>query len=199
MSYKSLSTQTLNTGVTYHRPALPVREKTTLDSPAFQVMTDLKQIMASTIHAKESIEDANNKMKARGVRMLLVVDMIDEIQGLVTSTDILGEKPLQFIQKYGGHRDDIKVKDIMTRQSQINVISIQDVSHAKVGDIVETLKSAGHQHAVVVDKQGWKNAMTVRGIISLNQIARLLGIEIQKYDMPQTLAEIANYKKRTSQ
>ena len=195
MSYQKLSSHPLEPGISYHRSAEAVVQKITLDSPALDVMTDLKKHSASTIHARDSIADANDKMKQRGVRLLLVVDISDSILGLISATDILGERPLQHIQKHGGQRKDIQVKDIMTGQNDIEVLQIKDVSRASVGDVVETLRYTGHQHAVVVDNQGWNNAQTVRGIISLNQIARQLGLEIRSYDIPQTLSEIAAYKK----
>jgi predicted transcriptional regulator len=45
-------------------------------------------------------------MIRRNVRSLFVVDVDNEILGLITATDLLGEKPLQHIQQYGGNQEE---------------------------------------------------------------------------------------------
>ena len=79
----------------------------------------------------------------------------------------------------------------MVSRENIEVLSLRDVSHARVGDIVETLKHAERQHALVVDDQGSNNENSVRGIFSLTQIARQLGVDIQIHKLDHTFAEIA--------
>ena len=80
----------------------------------------------------------------------------------------------------------------MTPASDVECFSIKDVSEARVGDIIETLKHDHRQHALVVDFQGANNEMTVRGIFSLSQIARLLGVNLENFEVAHTLAEIAH-------
>lgn len=193
MSYRVLQSSTISRGVSFHRPDHHRHPSVTTQSPALEVMTDLKKTSAITIHPAESLESAQQKMIQRGVRMLLVVDYNDEILGIITATDILGEKPIQFIQKNGGNARDLKVQDIMTPQSDMDALLIKDVSHSRVGDILATLKHHHRQHALVVDTQGPRNEVTVRGIFSLTQIARQMGVQIQTYDVAENLAEIAHF------
>jgi acetyl-CoA carboxylase beta subunit len=54
---------------------------------------------------------------------------------------------------------------------------------------VATLKRAGRQHALVVDQASGGRQM-VRGIFSLTQIARQLGIAVQTPAIGNTFAEI---------
>lgn len=192
MSFKSISSNTLGQGFTYHKPQVPRYTKISVNDAAIDVMTDLKNVAAITISGHESIDNANEKMKIKGIRMLLVVDVHDLILGLITSSDILGEKPMKYIQMNGGTHKDIAVEDIMVPASQINTMHIKDVSHAKVGDIIETLKHDGKQHALVVDNQGPGNTKTVRGIFSISQIARYLGVHIETHEIATTLSEIAH-------
>ncbi len=192
MSYNVLKAGTLSPGVGFHRPDASYHHRITADSPAISAMTDLKKVSAVTIHAGESIDAANDKMKQRGIRSLIVTDLHEDIIGLITATDILGEKPLQYIQANGGKRADISVEDIMTPASKVECFAIKDVSEARVGDIIETLKHDHRQHAMVVDNQGANNQMTVRGIFSLNQIARMMGVNLQNFEVADTLAEIAH-------
>lgn len=167
-----------------------------MEDPALQVMTDLKVTSAVTVGPRESIEAAEAVMKRKGVRLLLVTDLDDTVLGILTVTDISGEKPLQFIQKNGGKHSDILVRDIMSAQKDIEVLQIRDVSLAKVGDVVETLRTAHRQHALVVDYQGVRNEQTLRGIMSLSQIARQLGASVKSFEVADTLSEIAQHTRR---
>lgn len=196
MNYHVLPSSILDLKITYHRPDKVSGKQVSLDDPALDVMTDFKKVIAVTISPRESIETANQRMIQKAIRSLFVVDLNDNVLGLITASDILGEKPIQFIQSYGGQRKDITVENIMVHRENLEVLSLSDVSHARVGDIVDTLKHDGRQHAVVVDTQGPNNEKTIRGIISLTQIARQLGINIQIYELAHTFAEIAEKTQR---
>ena len=164
----------------------PVR----LDSPAIEVMTDLRRIGAVTIGEAASMDVANRTMMSRRVRALFVVDDGRNVVGIVTATDILGERPIQFAQSRSIHHDEVSVRDVMTPAERLELLDIRDVERARVGDIVATLKLVGRQHALAVDM----NAMPQRnvcGIFSLTQIARQLGIAAQQtHDIARTFAEI---------
>ena len=192
MHYSVLQHKFLEDDISYHRPNAIIPPNVTLNSPALSVMTDLKLASATTVSPNETIDHALELMKLRGVRLLLVVNVADTIVGLITALDIAGERPLQFTRDNSVPRKSITVADIMTPRKDIEVLLIKDVSGARVGDIVETRKQTSRQHALVADFQGANNRKTIRGIISLNQIARQLGIQIQTYEVAHTLAEIAH-------
>jgi hypothetical protein len=164
-----------------------------LDAPARDVMTDLRRVDAVTIVGEVSIDEANRVMIARRVRALFVVDEARQVIGIVTSTDILGERPIQFAQERGMRHGDVVVRDIMTPADRLEILDFRDVEAARVGDIVATLRLAGRQHALAVETTGEASApqKTVRGIFSLTQIARQLGIPPQQtHDISRTFAEI---------
>lgn len=187
--YTPLPVSTLQPGVTFHRPVQHLPERVTLDSPAVEVMTDFRQVTAVTVEPGATLDTANDKMIRNRVRLLLVVDDQDCVLGLITATDLLGEKPMQFIQNRGGtRRSDILVRDIMTPQERLEVLRMEDVLSAKVGHVVATLKKAGRQHAMVVDIEDGKQR--VRGLFSSSQIARQLGAPIQTTEVARTFAEI---------
>lgn len=177
-------------GATYYQPLQTMPAHVELDDPAVRVMTDLKDVMAVTIGPEKTVDAARERMVRHSVRLLLVIDDQETVLGLVTATDILGEKPLQFIQKSGGRREDILVRNIMTPQEKLEVLCMKDVAAAKVGNIVATLKKCGRQHALAVDTEGPGQAQRVRGIFSTSQVSRLLGTEIQTVEIAQTFAEI---------
>jgi CBS-domain-containing membrane protein len=160
-----------------------------VDSPAIQVMTDLSQVPSATIVADATLDEANHSMMARGVRMLLVVGEVNRIVGMVTTNDVLGEKPVLIAQKRQFKRTDLRVADVMVPVDKMEALDIDAVRKATVGNIVATLKADGRAHALVLgQKQNSKQFLL--GIFSASQIARQLGVQIQTYEIARTFAEI---------
>lgn len=188
--YKALSITRLAEGAGFHQPSYFSPQPVNVDSPALEVMTDLKMVAAATIDAATHIDVANQAMIVRGVRSLLVVDTRGDVVGLVTARDILGERPLQVVRQRGVKHEDIRVQDIMTPREDIEVLHISDVLRADVGNVVETLKYSGRQHALVVDFDPVGGRQMVRGIFSASQIARQLGIPLHTTEVARTFAEI---------
>ncbi|MGE5169055.1 MAG: CBS domain-containing protein [Rudaea sp.] len=166
-------------------PAGPVQ----LDSLATEVMTDLRRVTPVTIGPDTPVVEANRVMIARGVRALFVVEP-RRVRGIVTATDILGERPIQIAQERSIHYDEVVVADIMTPSERLEVLDLHDVVRARIGDIIATLRLAGRQHALVVDGATTRSA-TICGMFSLTQIARRLGLPPQQvHDIARTFAEI---------
>jgi CBS-domain-containing membrane protein len=187
--YTTLPTMLLQAGAGFQQPTQSVPERVGVDDPASLVMTDLKSVSAVLIGPNDSIDEALRRMKQRGVRLLLVVDANRKVVGLITATDLLGEKPMQFVLQSGVRHEDVLVHHIMTPQERLEVLNLDDVLSAKVGHIVATLRKAGRQHAVVVQVDV-NRQHTVRGLFSASQIARQLGVAIQTTEVARTFAEI---------
>jgi CBS domain containing-hemolysin-like protein len=193
--YHPLSAHRLQPGARHHQPGQDA-ESVRIDSPALAVMTDLRQIPAATIDLEAPVDAANRFMIRRGVRMLLVSDDERQVLGLITSNDILGEKPVQFALERGIKRHEIRVRDIMVPCEQLDVLDYADLIHAEVGHVVATLQHSGRQHALVIDMGGDGKSQTVRGIYSASQIARQLGVAIQTTEVARTFAEIRTALRR---
>lgn len=165
------------------------RTQVTLDSPALEVMTDLKHVPAVVIDPQATMELAHGYMMQRGVRMLLALNKDDTLAGIVTSTDVLGEKPVALVRDRRVHHADILVADIMTPASRLDVFDMRRVETARVGQIVGNLQQSRRHHALVVqhDAEGHPE---VRGIFSLSQIARQLGMPLQLPEAAGSFAEI---------
>lgn len=187
--YPALAPHAMKIGASFVRPTQELPERVTLEDPAMNVMTDLKSVSVVTVRAKTPMEKAHAKMKRYGVRTLLVLDETDKVLGLLTATDILGEKPMRFLQHMGGTHADILVRDIMTPQRELEVLNLQDVLVSKVGHVLATLKASGRQHAMVVEEHA-NLPQAVRGIFSSKQIARQLGVQIHIAEVARTFAEI---------
>ena len=165
------------------------RAQVTLDSPAIDVMTDLTQVAAVVIEPQATMELAHSYMMQRGVRMLLAMNRDDTLAGIVTATDILGEKPVSLVREQRIHHSDILVSDIMTPASRLDAFEMRHVANAFVGHIVASLRESRRHHALVVqhDEEGRPQ---VRGIFSLSQIARQLGMPLQLPEAAGSFAEI---------
>jgi CBS-domain-containing membrane protein len=187
--YAPLDFVMLQPGVPYARPTQTLPERVTLNDSALQVMTDLESTTAVIILPADTVDEAHTRMIQRGVRLLLVVDENRNVLGIVTATDILGEKPVQVAVQRGSGRGEIQVRDIMTPQERIEVLDLAALRGAKVGHVVATLSKAGRQHAVVVERDT-RGGQTVRGLFSATQIARQLGVTIQLTEVARTFSEI---------
>lgn len=188
--YATLPLFSLQAGASFFRPHQAPLEGVTLDSPAVFVMTDLRQVSAITIEPTAPIEGALRKMIRDGVRLLLVSDVENQVLGLITATDIRGEKPLKVLESSGGRREDILVQHIMTPRERLEVLYMEDVLRTRVGNIIATLKAAGRQHALVVDTDPVTERETIRGIFSTTQISRQLGVPIETVGVARTFAEL---------
>ena len=164
----------------------PVR----LDSPAIEVMTDLRMVAAATIRADATIMQANRTMLARGVRLLFVVDVTGTVDGLITAHDVIGEGPINLLHETRGAYRELTVADLMVPRSAIDVLDIDVVRRAEVGHVIATLKESGRQHALVVDHDRLTREEFVRGIFSATQIGRQLGMPIATFEVAHTFAEI---------
>jgi CBS domain-containing protein len=183
--YEALAIHELGAGAGFRRPTQARPAKVSIESPALEVMTDLARVTPATIRPQAPLAGANQFMITRGVRLLLVVDDHEEVLGLITATDLLGERPMLVATERGLRRDELTVADIMIPAERVEAIAFADLAGARVGHVVETLRRAGRQHALVIDfdeipsgrplTAPARRAM-VRGIFSLSQIARQLGV-----------------------
>ena len=187
--YPPLPAKLLRPGASFFSPMQVLPERVGLEHPASAVMTDLKQVSAVVIRPDDTVDEAHRRMIQRGVRLLLVLDPERRVVGLLTATDILGEKPMKAVAERGCRHGDILVSDIMTPQERLEVLDMADVATARVGHIVATLTASGRQHAMAVDRDA-RGMETVRGLFSATQIARQLGAAVPTMERARTFAEI---------
>lgn len=190
IAFHPIALSELNGPVRYIKPSQVLPEHVTPTSPALDVMTDLRLTTAVTVSPAKTVDDALQIMVHKGVRLLLVEDLDGRVMGLITSSDIQGEKPLRYSQESGVMHSDILVADIMTPIQQIEVMRIEDVRSSHVGDVVKTLTSADRQHALVVETQEGDMGVLIRGIFSTSQISRQIGMPIRPTEKAQTFLEL---------
>ncbi len=160
-----------------------------LTSPALLVMTDLARMPAATIAPDAAVEDALQSMVIRGVRLLLVADDDGRVQGMVTAADLQGERPVVVSLATGVSRNELLVQAVMTPLNDLDALTLEQVRHASVGEVVETLKAFGSTHALVVAPDA-AGRHSVVGLFSAAQVARQLGMPIQTHEVARTFAQI---------
>lgn len=161
-----------------------------LKSPAREVMTDLRVINPVSIKEDDLMEHAHALMISHAIRLLFVQNDKGQLTGLITASDILGEKPLQCMKEHGKKHSELQVKDIMTHRDTLEALDLTDVNHATVGQIVATMKHQGRQHELVIEFNKNTQHYEVCGIFSTSNIARHLGTSLNFLRVPQSFSEI---------
>jgi len=186
--YQPLPIRELGAHAGFRRPLAPPAPHVSAEAPAVQVMTDLSRVAPATIRPQAPLAGANQFMITRGVRLLLVADDQENVLGVISASDLLSERPMRVAIERGLRRDELTVADVMTPAEQVEVIDYADVAPARVGHVLETLRRAGRQHALVVEHDG---RTMVRGIFSISQIARQLGVAVEPgAEVARTFSEI---------
>jgi hypothetical protein len=188
-SYRSLPHALLEPGASISQGQLSEIDSITLADKAELVLTDFAYTRPFAISSTAPIDQINDKMIACGVRLLFVAKADGALHGLVTFTDLFGEKPVRYIQLHGGSREEILAQDIMTPLAQLEALPKDKVARASVGDIVETIKATGRQHMLVSHSHA-DGSQVITGLFSSTYIEKSLGIEIELSPRAQTFADL---------
>ncbi len=149
-----------------------------LTDPAASVMTDFNVRALFKVAAEDTIDEALQKMKVAGLRIGFVVDgTSDKILGMITSYDIMGEKPMRYLQSVGfadrgvTHKD-IKVKDIMEKVEDWVSVEMKNVDIVNVQALLDVFQKTGRTHLPVIDSHEGKEHH-LRGLFSSAKVLRL--------------------------
>jgi CBS domain containing-hemolysin-like protein len=159
---------------TPRRPAPVHRSRVAPADPASRVMTDFSVQTPVSVTAERPIDDALRDMMVAGVRALLVTRG-ESVIGLITSYDIQGERPMQFLHEAGFTRhDEIQVGHIMTPWERVPTLEWDVVRAASVQDIAEQFRTRRSTTHIVVLERTESGAVSVRGLFSRTQLERQL-------------------------
>jgi len=142
------------------------------NDPAISVMTDFTEVIPVTIEAHAGLRGALEKMKAHGIRLLLVTDDAGAVIGVLTAYDIQSEKPV----KYGSDNDipvsKIQASMIMTPIEHTPAFDFEFVRQALVRHVIVTMKELDRPHTLVIESAP---RTRIRGVFSSSNISRMLG------------------------
>lgn len=155
-----------------HPPQLP--EIVHYEDKALCLLTDFTKNQAFHVRSDVSIEIAKVEMRTCHVHLLLVVNEGSQVLGLITSEDLMGEKPIQMAKERKIHHEEVLVRMIMTPIDQILAIDIDELKHARVGDVIETLNLMRAHYALVIEVLPDQGMHIIRGMFAASQISRQL-------------------------
>lgn len=184
--YRSIRFNTLTQSPKCVTPDRGFKELT-LDDPAIAVMTDHRLEQANTCLIDTSIDRALKRMTYEKNNILLATDTDDHILGLISSSDISGEKPVKYIQETGKTHDQIMVRHLMTYIEDIPSLTLQDVLDGSIGDVLFTLNEIGSGVALVTSLD--QDNTVIRGILNAQAIARLLNIFFEPSPRAKSFAD----------
>jgi hypothetical protein len=97
------------------------------------------------------------------------------VVGLITSYDIQGERPLQFLQTstYTRHHE-IRVGHIMTPWDKLLAVDWESIQSARAGDLLHVLEEAGITHLLVIEAAKNNALPIVRALVSRARLTRQL-------------------------
>ncbi len=142
--------------------------------PAIYAITDFKRDYPMTVEAERQIDDALTDMIHLGVRALLVAKE-QRLVGLVTSYDIQGERPIQFLQSsnYNRHQD-VRVMHIMTPWDELLALDWESIESARAGELLAVFQQTSLTHLLVVEVDRKTSHSMVRALASRARLLRQL-------------------------
>lgn len=154
----------------------PVNEswQVKLTEPATFVMTDFRERPFFKSTPDEQIDETLKKMKHAGLRAAFVMDkQSDRLLGMITSYDIMGEKPLRFLQSASfNERKDILVADVMESINDMVAVEMHEVENSTVQSVLDVLQKCGRTHLPVVERKKGED-LHLRGVFSATKLLRL--------------------------
>lgn len=187
--YRSLPHGLLSPGTRLPQYRNPNQNKPSLADEAIKVYTDFDYTRPFSTSPAATIEQINATMIACGVRLLFVADAEGVLDGLVTYTDLFGEKPVRYMREHGGSREDIVARDIMTPLQDLETLALDDIKKACIGDVVTTIRTAGRQH-MLVSRRLENGAEVIAGLFSSTHIEKQLGIRIELSSRANSFADL---------
>ena len=132
-----------NTTIAQADPSSNVR--VTLGSPALEVMTDLTRVKAATTQPTTSLRQAEQMMIYQGVRMLFVVTGMPSIEGLITTTDLRGDRQMRIVHERNLTYDELCVADVMTQLADLDAVDYGRVERGNRGKRDRHAQATGPQ------------------------------------------------------
>ncbi len=144
---------------------------------ALPLMTDFTIVPAFAVGPLMQIDQVLAHMKIAGVRFMFVKNLEDALVGYITAYDILGEKPMRYLQSIDCNRDtctrtDVLVEHIMTPVGEWDVLEYGFVAKATVAQLTQIFNDTGKRHLIVVHHHH------VRGIISATRLEQATRVQL---------------------
>ena len=145
-----------------------------LDDPATNAMWDFNTERLQTVPQDLLLSGALKELETTRSHHLLVVDKDGKtLLGIANGNDLLGEKPIKWLQETGNDRDNLKICLLMTPINEATIIAAKGIDSAKVGNIVHTFQEHKKPYIIVLNDDN-----TVRGIFSYAYLKKQLHSDV---------------------
>lgn len=149
-----------------------------MDDSALSVMADFTQTPPHIVRPDDTMDHAISEMEISGTHLLLVVNIAGHFQGVVSSEDVWGEKPIQLIQERRIRRDQVLVRMVMVPYTHVTALDFNLITTARVGNIVKTLAEHKQHYALAISPSNDQSVQLIRGIFTASQISKQLHMDI---------------------
>ncbi|WNL38985.1 CBS domain-containing protein [Halomonas sp. PAMB 3232] len=153
----------------------PAAKKLTPDSPAFELLTDFKQVAPQSVASDMPINEANLKMRHSGVRLLFVIDPEGHCIGVLTSKEVIGTRRVNLaMQQRQIDREEVTAEMIMTPWEKLSAMPLEHLESLSIQDLILSMESFTEQHLLITEHNA-EHALSVRGLISVTDIQNAIG------------------------
>jgi CBS domain containing-hemolysin-like protein len=158
----------------------------TLKSAAYDAMYNFDLALPYIIDGSTSLNDALLILKKTHVRTCFVVNEHHVFQGVISKARLSSSYVLKVAAKLGLKRADLMVSHVMVPLMQLHSVSSNIVESACVGDILQTMQSAGHEFLFVIDKSHHMPC----GYFDLIRLAKQVECPVRQVKLAGTFTEI---------
>lgn len=144
--------------------------------PALSQMTDLRRGPCVVADHLDDLDGTLHVMLRARVHMAFVTGVDGELLGHVSRDDLQGEKPLLKALADHVRHEELTLEQVMTPVSQWQVVTLDSLTHARLGDVVATLRAHSLRYLLVLAPQGPQQA--VCGVFSAQRLEQALGVPV---------------------
>lgn len=176
MLYRSLKVMPARVNASLPGEPLASPDSLMADSPAVLLMNDFRDARPPVIGVDRLLSQALEEMARYKVSTLIAMDG-EQVAGVITTDDIHGPKPVQFLHDSGCRRpncrySELTVADVMTPVEQVPLVRYWDLRRSRVGDLWETFESWKNTHLLVTDADSAHEHGAICGMIELARLER---------------------------
>ena len=156
------------------------KQPTQLDSPALDIFTDFDISRPIVVDVSTSALGTAKIMEKTHAYMRLVIDKNEKFVGIITMQELSQHNLLVQAKKMGQTIDELLVTDMMVPRDDIQAFDYEQITTAKVSDVVRILQENNLHHMLVIDQKRHH----IRGLIAASDLARKLSIPIEIHQRP---------------
>lgn len=138
----------------------------TLSSPALLALQDFRQAQPMTIDDNTPLEEARAVFHRAHVKLKLALDRAGNITGILVPGHLSKQNEL-LKQADGFDRKQLTVKDLMIPVQALEALDIDQLQHATVANLLNTLQVNGLQYCLVTNT----THSSLIGLISAEELA----------------------------